>query len=80
MTTDKHDLFAVLGTADDDGIVAHILPDLGSAPLVTLSRRLVDPYFVRLAQHVADQTGRTLEVVRYTRAEVLTTIRPRPRG
>jgi len=79
MKQPKDDLWAVIGTADDDGIVASILPNLGSTPLVSLNEARIGDY-EWLAQTIADATGKTLEVVRYRRAAVVRTIRPRPQG
>jgi len=38
------------------------------------------PLIERAAQQLADETGKVVEIVRYTRVEVLKTIRPRPQG
>lgn len=73
-------IWAVVDDTEDGGLVAYMYPfPLGNAPLVTLFPHRVDEH-KRLAQRIADESGRTIRLVRFTRAEVVATITPRPRG
>lgn len=66
--------------ADDDtnppateGIVAEIFPGIGSTSLITGTERVV-PKLARLAEQIASASGRTIRLVRFTRAEVVRVI------
>jgi len=75
----RNTLWAAIGLNEEDGIVAAIFPGIGASPLVTATARRL-PEYERAAQRIADETGKVIEIVRYTRVEVLKTIRPRPQG
>ena len=75
----RETIWAATGTTAADGLCASILPGIGATVLVTAIARHV-PAIEQAAQRLADETGKTIEIVRYTRVEVLKTIRPRPQG
>ena len=75
----RETIWAATGTTAADGLCASILPGIGATVLVTAIARHV-PAIEKAAQLLADETGKTIEIVRYTRVEVLKTIRPRPQG
>jgi hypothetical protein len=51
-----------------NGVVAEILPGLGSTPLVTGSRKVAHS-MIPIAQKVADRTGRTVGLFAFARVE-----------
>lgn len=61
-----------------EGVVGAFTP-AGNVQLATHRPTLRDR-FRPLAQQISDQTGRSVRLVRFVRAEVLEEIRPRPQG
>jgi hypothetical protein len=51
-----------------NGIVAHVLPNLGSTPLVTGSRRVAHT-MIPLAEFVAKMSGKTIGLYTFQRVE-----------
>jgi hypothetical protein len=63
-------LYAFLDGEGRNGIIASILPGLGSIPLVTGSPRAAE-FMKKLAQQVATETGKTVAMFAFARGEEL---------
>jgi hypothetical protein len=65
------ELFAFLSIdATGEGICAAILPELGSTPLVTSKARFAELMKAK-AQEIAALSGKPVQLVRFTRADVV---------
>ena len=63
-------VFMSIDEKGNNGIVAEILPYMGSTPLVTASRRLAE-MMKPLAQQVADKTGKPVGLFAFKRSHQL---------
>lgn len=60
----------------DSGLVASVVPFVGSVHLTTLDAHRL-PELEREAQHIADDSGKHIQLVRFERAEVVKILRPK---
>ena len=75
-----HEVWAFIAQEDDDGVLAaSVMPYVGSVPLCTIHARRL-PELEKVAQKVANDTGKKINLVRFARDEVAKIIKPKKKG